>query len=159
MPTGVETCGARSLGPARCPAHRLPFLLLPILPHRDLSGLQLASGSASFLWGLTQLSTLRLAGTQVGAAVPAALSWSAGWRGGAQRASPRLDRLAVFLCKQRLSFPALPSPSHLLQLPADQLVSGLSSLRCLVQLDASGTGLDDACCRELAPLAGLTSLK
>lgn len=45
-----------------------------------------------------------------------------------------------------------------LQMRADQFV-GLSSLTALGELDVSSTGFDDACCRELAPLAGLTNIK
>lgn len=41
---------------------------------------------------------------------------------------------------------------------ADQF-DGLSSLLALVELDVSGTGFDDECCSQLAPLAGLASIK
>lgn len=119
---------------------------------RDLSRLQLSSGSAAFLLGLTQLTTLRLAGTQVGSCLP---------RYRAQGDSARnphnktvASRLHFYITYPSPLLHGLPC----LQMRADQF-GGLSSLVALAELDVSSTGFDDACCGELAPLAGLTSLK
>lgn len=45
-----------------------------------------------------------------------------------------------------------------MQMPAGQF-GGLSALVRLAELDAGGTGFDDECCRQLAQLAHLHTIR